>query len=47
MTSVTKGGKKYSAPKLIHYGDMVAMTAAGSGAMAEAIPGMGSMTRHP
>ena len=47
MRDFTKGGKKYSAPKLIHYGNMIAMTAAGSGVNAELVSGQGSVNRHP
>lgn len=47
MKAVLKGAKKYSAPRLIHYGDLIAMTAAGSGSMQEVLADMGSVNRFP
>jgi len=46
MTTSNKSEKKYSAPKLIQYGDMVKLTATGSGTQAEN-SGQQVPTRHP
>ena len=46
MTNAHKSERKYSAPKLIRYGDMVKLTATGSGTQAENA-GNQSTSRHP
>ena len=46
MTSDAKSGSKYSAPKLVIYGDMAKLTAGGVGSPSEAVAmDMSSMHR--
>jgi hypothetical protein len=46
MNSVTTTGGKYSAPKLIKYGDMAKLTASGAGSLKETNP-TGQGNKHP
>jgi hypothetical protein len=46
MNTAPKSEKKYSAPKLVRYGEMVKLTATGSGTQAENA-GQQVPTRHP
>jgi hypothetical protein len=45
MSDVRKSDLKYSAPKLIRYGDMAQLTAGGMGSMAES--GTKASNKHP